>query len=355
MTLETARYMTFWSAAKGFSDENLFTVGGYTAYGAISRLYCYTVDLYSNVASFPGILDAPCFLGVTQQAQGGGVIRLKIHGVMDSWERLEKRAYGYHYRARIVPPCKPMGDGQANQIYQNCSIPQIVEAELKQAGLDQNYYDFKINMTPTANNQDMFGNDVPGDRKKQQYPIQSFVSQCRESNLAFVMRHLETEGIPFYFRHEEATSDDAPKEGNAVMVFFDSIDQTDPIPVSYEIPYRPVNKSGTDSVSGDRWFDETHISEISSRIKRIPATYTTNDHNWKDPTKSCVGEYTDFEKAYGASGLFYEYGTPGFNADDNKVYAEIRGEEQFCRQTIIRGKTNSRHFRSSSGLAFQTH
>jgi type VI secretion system secreted protein VgrG len=85
------------------------------------------------------------------------------------------------YTAEIVPWLWFLTRRTNCRIFQNLSVPQIVEAVFRDAGL----VDFEIAGLRGA------------------YPKRDYCVQYRETDLDFVSRLLEEEGIFYYFRHEE--------------------------------------------------------------------------------------------------------------------------------------------------------
>ena len=113
-----------------------FHVSSFSGYNAISRLYRYEIDLFCTDPSvnMEDMLTQPAWLGLRQRAQSGtGTILLKIHGVISSFQQLEQQTYGVHYRATLVPRLWRRSLEQQSQVYQNKTIPQIVEEELERS------------------------------------------------------------------------------------------------------------------------------------------------------------------------------------------------------------------------------
>lgn len=124
--------------------------------------------------------------------------------MLASSERHEQRGHRYPYGATLVPRLWKLGLHHRSQVFVDKSVPEIVEAILKDNGFAPEDYEFKLT--------------------SRTYPKREFVLQYQETDIDFVSRLLEHEGIYYFFTQPmERTApekvlfaDDSPSHENGV-------------------------------------------------------------------------------------------------------------------------------------------
>ena len=58
-------------------------------------------------------------------------IERKIHEVLSSFQQLEQQSHGVHHEATLVPPLWKESLEQQSEVYQENTIPQTIDEELK--------------------------------------------------------------------------------------------------------------------------------------------------------------------------------------------------------------------------------
>ena len=125
----------------------------------------------------------------------------------------------YCYECDIVPWFWFMTQNEDCRIFQNLSVPDIIEEILKEFS----YSDYKLELSAT-------------------YPKLEYCTQYNESNYAFLCRLIERDGIYFYFRHDEH------EESRHILVFSDNKDHNprlDPFHVPF---HHEGHAEGTDAI-----------------------------------------------------------------------------------------------------------
>ena len=122
-------------------------------------------------------LGKECFLTVT----GDGGDRI-VHGVVDRFEHLGNRGRFGLYRARVVPYLRWLSLERDCRIFQNKSVPDIVKEILQDSKLPTDRFDFRLQAS---------------------YAPVEYCVQYRETDLDFVSRLLEEEGIFYFFEHSD--------------------------------------------------------------------------------------------------------------------------------------------------------
>ena len=106
--------------------------------------------------------------------QAGPIVRY-FNGICINFTQGSRNARFSKYRAELVPKVWMLTQNSQSRIFQNKTIPQILEEVLKG-------YEFK--------------NEIQGEFKPRNYCV-----QYRESDWDFASRLMEEEGIYYYFEH----------------------------------------------------------------------------------------------------------------------------------------------------------
>lgn len=142
-----------------------------------------------------------------QDAEGSGS-RI-FHGIVEAASYQGKVEELHVYRVQLRPRLHGLARRIRSRIFQDRTVPEIVKQLFSDAGLPSASYDL--------------GNLSRG------YSKREYVTQWKESELAFVSRLLEEEGIFYFFRHAE--------DGH-VLVAGDETDAFKPVDGETALPYR---------------------------------------------------------------------------------------------------------------------
>jgi type VI secretion system secreted protein VgrG len=144
----------------------------------VSAPFRISLDLLSTTPDHPtkGMLRTPV---VVEMDIPGGV--RYFHGVVSRFSQGGRMGEVTRYRCEVVPWLAYLGQSGNCRIFQQKTVPEIVEEVLKGAGVAK----FKLSLT--------------GSYDKRDYCV-----QFGESNLHFVSRLLEDEGIFYYFTHAKS-------------------------------------------------------------------------------------------------------------------------------------------------------
>ena len=146
---------------------------------AVSTPYELSVELAcDDEVKMDDALGKEGFLTVTGDA---GADRF-VHGVVDRFEHMGNRGRFGMYRARVVPHLRLLSLEQDCRIFQNKSVPDIVKLVFQDSKLPSDRFDFRL---------------------KESYSPVEYCVQYRETDLDFVSRLLEEEGIFYFFEHSE--------------------------------------------------------------------------------------------------------------------------------------------------------
>ncbi|MBU0638224.1 MAG: type VI secretion system tip protein VgrG [Planctomycetes bacterium] len=274
---------------------DLLKVTGFTGTEGISELFHFRVELCSDEAdvSFDEVVGQPC----TLQISGSNGQRY-INGIVRSFERTGEGANLTKYAAEIVPIFWLLTKRYKSRIFQeyNCSdmtVPGIVQKVFEDAGIPEDNYRLALE----------------GD-----YDAREFVVQYRESDMDFVSRLMEHEGIFYFFEHDA--------EGKHIMVIGDSGVAHTVLEEAAEFHYREP----TGLIP-----EQEYVFRARDRREIQIGAICLDDYNFKQPAMELratreADQYTSLE--------FSDY--PGLYMDSGvgDHYTEVRLEEYQCARHV---------------------
>lgn len=233
-----------------------------------------------------------------------------LHGVITSFKHLSSSQDEARYEVRLEPRMALLTRSRQNAIYQNQTVPQIVEKILRERH-QMRGQDFVFNL-------------------KNEYPAREQVMQYGEDDLTFVSRLLSEVGIWFRFATDARLKIE-------VVEFYD--DQS-----GYErgltLPLR--HPSGL--------FDgETEaVWGLNSAYSVVEKSVSTRDYNYREATAEMTtgqhdatgGDNTTYGEAYHYADNFLQKGDKEA-AESGAFYARIRHERYLNEQVILQGQSTS--------------
>jgi type VI secretion system secreted protein VgrG len=275
---------------------------------AVSTPFAFTIDLLCEMQTVDGtpMLRQP--FGVSLEMDGS---TRYIQGLVRKFSELDIQ-YGtlYGYRVEIVPWLWFLSLAADSRVYENKSVLDIVEDVFKR----NNWSDFRVATTGS-------------------YPTREYTVQYRETDLQFVSRLLEEEGIFYFFEHTSS-------KHTLVLADSNSSFQQTPGPDTVSAVQRVVSGTEYQNSVSDLRFDQ-----------QVPAgTVTLYDYNYLDgqtPLKSSSssdGAATDDMYDYPAG--FVDQAT-GDRYTRNRLDAEDAVTEQLTGVGTCRGFTAGYQFQLS--------
>ncbi len=241
-----------------------------------------------------------------------------VHGVLSSFVHVDgTRHDAQYYMARLVPLTALLELGQRSAIYQDTTVPEMIEALLVSYGMTKDR-DFEIRI----------GNDVKS-------PTHEYIVQYRESDWTFISRWMEREGFFYWYRHG--------KKGST-LVIADSNDDATEIEDPGTIRYRERNNLATDGIST--------VWDFRHETHRVPAKVTLVEYNHRRPKEMLVFSAPVHE---GGFGHVFHYGDHFKDAAVGAEWVKIRAEEHLSRQQVIRGRTDCARFRVGHSFTLENH
>lgn len=310
----------------GAVDDGTLQVAAFHGVERMSALYRFELDLMSSKPDLDGeaILAADAWLGIKQPtvlASGKrGVQMLQVHGVFADFQQHGRTDDGVRYKAVLVPRLWRLSLTRQSRIFQDQSVLEILEEILKEHGFEPE--DYAIRASGRA------------------YPTREYVVQYRETDLDFISRLLEHEGIFYHFEHGEKRT---------VVVFGDMTDHCTKVAGAASFIYRT-------HVGGTRAEDavvEESVFELMVQHRPVTGQVVLGDYNYRTPEEQLYPTAEVTSPA--AFGLQYEYGDHFKDKDEGKALATVRAEEIACRKRMFRGSGDARGFRAGGVFTLKEH
>ncbi|ENS0016477.1 type VI secretion system tip protein VgrG [Salmonella enterica] len=281
----------------------------------LSAPFCYDIQFTSSdkaIAPESVLMQDGSFSLTAPPVQGMPVqtpLRT-LYGVITGFKQLSSSRDEARYEVRLEPRLALLSRSHQNAIYQNQSVPQIVEKILRERH-EMRGQDFVFTL-------------------KSEYPAREQVMQYGEDDLTFVSRLLSEVGIWFRFATDARLKIE-------VIEFYD--DQS-----GYErgltLPLRHpsgMNDSGTEAVWG-----------LNTAYRVVEKNVTTRDYNYRDAMAEMTtsgsdvtgGDKTTYGEAYHYADNFLKTGdkeTP----ESGAFYARIRHERYLNGRAILKGQSTS--------------
>ncbi|AVS67484.1 type VI secretion system tip protein VgrG [Paracidovorax avenae] len=274
----------------------------------LSQVFSLDIDLLSEDKS----IDPKALLGksatVVVETEGGG--RRYLDGIVTRFGTQGQDHRFYAYRLRLQPWLWLASRKSDFRIFQNKSVPDIIEEVLGAYG-------------------------YPMEKKlSRSYRTWEYCVQYDESDLQFVSRLMEHEGIYYYHQHAQGQ--------HTLTLADDIVASHQPLPGAATIPFYPPEKSAT----ADR--ENIHAWELHEEIHS--GRFYNDDYDFKKPKADLAnmrqmppGHSHDAYETYEWPGGYTEFG-------DGEAYARVRLQENLSGRSTVRGE--SRHRSLATGYLF---
>ena len=309
-------------------------VASVTGEEELSAPYSFRLEFLSKQTDvkLEEMVRQPASIGLKVPSGGGGTVRMRtvrIHGVLSHFEQLDKQQDWVRYRGVLVPRLWKLGLSVQSRTFLNKDVTEIVKEVLEaevggKKRMTSKDFEFKLNRKPVK---------------------REYVVQYQETDLAFVSRWLEYEGIFYYFEQTE--------QGEKV-VFADDPGNCPDLPGAPTIPYRPTSEGRSRGASADdaETATEEAVRSFLCRHKEVPAKVVLKDYNYRTPGVSIEADAVVDSKD---DGEVYRYGEHYKDQSEGKALAKLRAEEIKCRQRVFSGKSDVRSFRAGSKFPLAEH
>lgn len=305
------------------SHDAVWSVVHFTAREGVSSLYEAAVVLGGGEAP----VDVASLLGVgaTLTVIRGDETRA-LHGVVRAAEPLGATPQRHLARVELAPRLWLLSQRSDCRIFQQMNVAAIVRAVLADAGVYQGEGELAVD--PSL--------DAAGPRE--------YCVQYNETDLAFVRRLLEEEGVPFYFRHDREGAEALVLAGDAHV-----------FPRAGGGPVRVLDEGlETWALEAVRWFDERHALQPTGvtvcdfdftrpRVALSPShpARAGERARYEFPARATLGQYSDESRTH--------------RADNTAHVARVRHEEHLTRAHVGHGSGNVTGFAAGARFTLQGH
>ncbi|MBM4133864.1 MAG: type VI secretion system tip protein VgrG [Nitrospira sp.] len=301
----------------GFTSKALppgtFAVAELSGTEAISRPYEFDLLLVSGDAnlSMEAVLDQPATLTIHPRA--GDPQPIPYHGLVKQLEQAHQVGPYTFYRVSLAPRVWGLSLDRISEVYLDRTIPQILDLKLKENGLTSQDYELKLAST---------------------YKPWPYVCQYQETDLAFITRLMERDGIYFFF--EQGTDREKLIIIDAKAMQAASVRQ---------VSYRPAAQM------------ETGVSEESMqawvcRQKPVPRKVVLQDYNYRTASLALSAEA---DVALSGKGEMRIYGEAFETQQEGKALAMVRAQELACRKKTFQGDGTATGLRAGFFMEMHGH
>ncbi len=296
-------------------DTPALRVTGFRGQAALSTLFHVQVDLASDEPA----LDKAALLGqacrLTLRSPRGDRF---ISGIVRALARTGQGSRVTHYAAEIVPVHWYLTRRQQSRILQShlctdMSVPGVIQHVLEKAGIPDTHFRFALQGT---------------------YPQRECVVQYRETDMNFIARLMEIEGLHFFFEHEADRHVLVIADGDVAHVPGEGIEE-----IAFRAPTGLVPA-------------ETCAFELEDRRAIEVDAVSLDDFDFKNPAQQLRArlegpdapalETVDYPGCYVTRG-------------DGERYARVRLEAEQVGRHVVRLRANVRGLRPGSTFHLVDH
>lgn len=284
----------------GSLDKDTWEVVEFEGEENLSQLFNFDITVRTDdpALDFDSVVNQKCTLSFERDGE-----MYYFHGwAAACWQgNYERNFYSYH--VRLVPRLWTLSLFKQSRIFQQMSIPDILKKVLQDAGLSAS--DFEITLSG--------------------FPRREFTVQYQETDLDFIMRLMEHEGIHFYWTHDEGFD----------KLIIENDSKNNPFVDAADLPYRYNEGLDTD-VNIEYIYDFRYGSQmVTGKVILKEFNYRTPETNLK----------VESMLPFTMPGVMYEYANHYLNVSEGNRLAKIRNEELACQHITTEGQSNTLGFR----------
>lgn len=292
----------------------LFSVLSFEGREAISETYRFGVEFTSACAGIPvaEVLGKSARFAIEPVDANAGLpaelvarlakapVRL-FNGIVTAFDELGSSADETRYRVVLEPRLSDLKLEVASRLFQNQTVPSIIEAVLRHYGYTAVDFQFKL---------------------RAGYESREYTTQYNESALAFIKRIAADEGI--WFRFEQT----AERE---VIVFGDDLDAYAREP-KLTAPYREEGGMASPGVES--------VMSLSEHRTRVVQSIMVDDYNHRTAGVALLTEVNAARDDATTGGKQYRWGGHYPTPEAGKRVATLRHQAELARQVVFEGTGN---------------
>ena len=299
-------------SSQAYTEPGKFSVVTLDGHEAISRNFHFDLILVSNDSEidFEKMLSNPAQLSIFS---AGGDNETPYLGVLSEFEQLHQVDQLHQadqlvfYRAVLAPRLARTALYRISDVHMGQKIPDIIKQVLKDGKTMSTDYETKLDTVNYA------------------YRDRDFVCQYQETDLDFLSRWMDKEGLYYYFDHT----------GQAEKLVI--LNDTSMAPAATSsVTYRPVENMASGAAIDS-------VQSFVCRQKPLPKEVILQGFNYLK-ANTALSETVEISST--GSGQVMLYGENFLDAKEGKQYAKLRAEEISCRGKTFHGEATAVGLRS---------
>ncbi|WP_437809970.1 type VI secretion system Vgr family protein [Sorangium sp. So ce1078] len=215
-------------------------------------------------------------------------------------------------RGLLVPKLWELKLSRHSRIFTKMALPDVIKSVLEDNGMSSDDYEMRLG----------------------KYEVEEHICQYRESDLDFLSRWMEREGIYYFFEHRP--------EGEKLVVCDDKSYPEDPVGES--VRYHP--QLGHDHGAG------ASFRSFTCRHRALPAKIVLKDYDYARPNLDIAGSASISASGVGEVSL---YGERFFSPAAGERLARLRAEEMLARQVLYHAAGTRTHLRAGCTFVLEDH
>ena len=279
-----------------------FEVTRFSAREALSKPYAVEVELAS---ADPDIEPAALLGQPATLVRFRGLDPVPVHGVVTAVDVGARSADRTVYHVRLEPALSQLALAVQSRVFQDATVLDVVRGVLSEHGLTGSAVRFNV---------------------ERGYPRREYVVQYEETDLAFVCRLLEREGVWFQFEHPE----DGARETLVV---------TDRRAAFGEVGPGPSGAAAVAYREGSGMVRDRAEAVWALRLHEhvVPGSVVLKDYNYRTPDTELLAQAP---VEGGGDQEVYLFGEHFKDLDEGERLAQTRAEEIACRRRVVRGDSD---------------
>lgn len=288
-----------------------FMVADFTGNETISQPFRFEVNLvsYEPALSLTDVANKPATLEIYR-----GDEQLVFHGQVAHFDQGVHVGDRYGYTAVLVPKLWFLSMYFQSRIFRDLTAPEIIEKVLKDAGFSSNDYAMLLQDSGV-------------------FPTREYCVQYQETDLNFINRLSEEEGLRYYFDMSED------------KVFFSD----KPIADS---PFIPGDAPLVFNPGGGLEAAAEAVRDFGCREQIVAGKVVLKDYNYRTPEELLESES---QLNTEMPGLHYEFGQHFKTIAEGDRLAKMRNEEIECRRRVLWGESGYVGMRAGHLFTLEQH
>jgi type VI secretion system secreted protein VgrG len=314
-------------------DGTQFGVVKLDGYEAISQPFHFELQMVSTVKDID--FDEMLYSNATIKIRSHDLqTSVPYHGIVAEFEQMSIIGNFAMYRVVMVPRIWNLSLNKVIEVHlDEETIPDLIERILKKNNLSNAY---KISMQNSG-----MQTSIPG--PSGDYRKRSLVCQYQESDLTFISRLMETEGLYYYFEHESLTDTSQDAERLVITDYKESHSLSNFKLLRYAQP--------EDIQTADQ---DNCVIRMSVKQRRLPKEVVVRDYNYR---KAALGDSlegtADIDNK--GHGIVMFFGENLRTTDEAGRIAKVRAEEIQSQGKMIEGDATAVGLRSGQSILVSNH